>query len=313
MAKEPIKGRERERAEDGEEAASLTRTVDIDSFLGDSEAARAQYTKRREIKAIGHAIRQMRVDSGLTQAALAERLGTTQSHVSELERGAGREGPSMTLYFRIMRACGRETLAVDLADESPVLTTAKPAAPRPVAPSTRSAPGEAEVQSMRTGALWAFLDQNVRGRFEVEDVLRVLDSVSPMASLAYPLIRRGVEIIIEGWSEERTLTEVASELDRFEAMTLREAVEGSMGFAAKGRPHGRQAKGRRIVEALSLQPSWNEPLSQLDKHQIERARIAVGLTSLSARTAVDIVRRSEDVTRSLERSRAKAAFLVQAA
>lgn len=39
-------------------------------------------------KTIGHRIKLMRQTHGLTQAALAEALGTTQSNVSDVERGA---------------------------------------------------------------------------------------------------------------------------------------------------------------------------------------------------------------------------------
>jgi transcriptional regulator with XRE-family HTH domain len=51
-------------------------------------------------------IRQMREDAGLTQRELAKRVGTTQPHLSELERGTGSQGPTFLMLQRIAKACG---------------------------------------------------------------------------------------------------------------------------------------------------------------------------------------------------------------
>jgi transcriptional regulator with XRE-family HTH domain len=53
----------------------------------------------------GMLICEARTDAGLTQAALAERLGTTQSVVSRWERGG--DEPRLSTLARILRACGR--------------------------------------------------------------------------------------------------------------------------------------------------------------------------------------------------------------
>lgn len=50
-------------------------------------------------------IRQARVDAGLSQAGLAERLGTAQSVVSRWERGA--DEPRLGTLARILAACDR--------------------------------------------------------------------------------------------------------------------------------------------------------------------------------------------------------------
>ena len=50
-------------------------------------------------------IRQARQASGLSQAALAERLSTTQSAVSRWERG--HDEPRLSTLDSILRACGR--------------------------------------------------------------------------------------------------------------------------------------------------------------------------------------------------------------
>ena len=54
----------------------------------------------------GHLIREARRLGGLTQAELARRLGTTQSAVSNWERG--RETPRVDTLARILEACGFE-------------------------------------------------------------------------------------------------------------------------------------------------------------------------------------------------------------
>lgn len=52
----------------------------------------------------GHLIREARRRAGLSQAELAERIGTTQSAIARMERG--RSSPSAERLTRIVRACG---------------------------------------------------------------------------------------------------------------------------------------------------------------------------------------------------------------
>jgi transcriptional regulator with XRE-family HTH domain len=54
----------------------------------------------------GLLIREARRHAGLSQSALAERLGTTQSAVSDWERG--RDTPRVDTLGRILEACGFE-------------------------------------------------------------------------------------------------------------------------------------------------------------------------------------------------------------
>ncbi|MFL5796613.1 MAG: helix-turn-helix transcriptional regulator [Actinomycetota bacterium] len=54
---------------------------------------------------IGRQVAQARRDAGLTQAELAERMGTTQSAVSRLE--SGRSVPSLPVLQKVARATGR--------------------------------------------------------------------------------------------------------------------------------------------------------------------------------------------------------------
>ena len=60
-------------------------------------------------------IRDARTEAGLTQAALAERLGTTQSVVSRWERGG--DEPRLSTLTRILRACGRRLVLSTVADD----------------------------------------------------------------------------------------------------------------------------------------------------------------------------------------------------
>jgi transcriptional regulator with XRE-family HTH domain len=65
----------------------------------------------------GQLAREARRRAGLTQAELAERIGTTQSAVARLERG--RTDPSVERLGRIVRACDLELVpALRPADDS---------------------------------------------------------------------------------------------------------------------------------------------------------------------------------------------------
>lgn len=53
-----------------------------------------------------HLVREARRRSGLTQAELAERVGTTQSAIARLERGGG--SPTLERLSELVAACGLE-------------------------------------------------------------------------------------------------------------------------------------------------------------------------------------------------------------
>jgi transcriptional regulator with XRE-family HTH domain len=61
--------------------------------------------------AIGARIRDARLAAGLSQAALAARIGTSRRHVIRLEHGEHRPSPPM--LRRIAEATGRETSSID--------------------------------------------------------------------------------------------------------------------------------------------------------------------------------------------------------
>ena len=80
------------------------------------EIERASLDRREEPALSGAAfragslIRMMRKARGLTQTALARRIGVTQARISELEGGLGPRGPSWDLMARIAKACSATIL-----------------------------------------------------------------------------------------------------------------------------------------------------------------------------------------------------------
>lgn len=98
------------------EERARTRRVDIDELLGDSERLRSVYDAQDDVLETAALIRAMRADAGLSQERLAKLAGTTQAHVSALERGAGRQGPTIELLSRIGRACDAPVAIVRRAE-----------------------------------------------------------------------------------------------------------------------------------------------------------------------------------------------------
>lgn len=76
----------------------------------------AVHTAVPDSAALARLVRQARREAGLSQAALAERLGTTQSAISRWE--AGRDEPRLGSLASILDACGlRLSLVVETADD----------------------------------------------------------------------------------------------------------------------------------------------------------------------------------------------------
>lgn len=80
--------------------------------FGDSPERRAEIDQMKQDLAIGRQIDQARKAAGLTQAELAERVGTTPSFISDLEE-AEDQGCSIAMLRRIAAALGR-SLRVEL-------------------------------------------------------------------------------------------------------------------------------------------------------------------------------------------------------
>jgi transcriptional regulator with XRE-family HTH domain len=106
-------GRERSTVTTGHMAH--TTAVTIDDLLGRSVRRRRAFEHRSDVLEAAALIRELRHSASISQEELANRLGTHQSRISELERGDGPQGPTFTMLKRIARAC----------DDSLVIVTKK--------------------------------------------------------------------------------------------------------------------------------------------------------------------------------------------
>jgi transcriptional regulator with XRE-family HTH domain len=79
----------------------------IDRLL-DNPAVREGYDDQDAVIEAGKLVRNMREDAGLSQGKLADSIGTSQAHLSMIERGVGRYGPTILLLNRIAQTCGVE-------------------------------------------------------------------------------------------------------------------------------------------------------------------------------------------------------------
>lgn len=78
-----------------------------DRYIGDDAKRRASVEEERLSAQMARTIHQMRVEAGMTQKQLAERVGTTQSVISRLE-DADYEGHSLSMVNRIAKALDRQ-------------------------------------------------------------------------------------------------------------------------------------------------------------------------------------------------------------
>ena len=85
----------------------ITKTADavtiMNEVFGNDPVRRARIEEMKQAMAVGQQIYDARKAAGLTQAELAERVGTTQSVISDLE-DAEYEGHSMPMLRRIAAA-----------------------------------------------------------------------------------------------------------------------------------------------------------------------------------------------------------------
>jgi chaperonin GroES len=70
-------------------------------------AVRQGYEAQDAVVEAAALVRGMREAAGLSQTGLAARLGTSQAHLSMLERGVGRHGPTFLMLRKIADACGQ--------------------------------------------------------------------------------------------------------------------------------------------------------------------------------------------------------------
>ena len=82
-----------------------------DAFLGAQLAdpkVRHHFEQRRLVHEVAIAVRSMRMGAGLTQAQLANRIGTSQPTIARLEKGLDVRTPRWDTLQRIARALGRQ-------------------------------------------------------------------------------------------------------------------------------------------------------------------------------------------------------------
>ena len=97
--------------------------IPLDVVIGDDELeAREVFFEQSAVLYAGSMVRRMREHAGLSQKQLAERIGTSQPHISDIERGIGLQGPTYLMLARAARACELGlTLAVHGASGNPEL------------------------------------------------------------------------------------------------------------------------------------------------------------------------------------------------
>jgi transcriptional regulator with XRE-family HTH domain len=83
----------------------------------DRADVKAEYTRLDEEFAFLDEFLKARVAAGITQAEVAERIGTTQSAVARLESGSGKHSPSLATLQKYAHALGCR-LELRLVDEA---------------------------------------------------------------------------------------------------------------------------------------------------------------------------------------------------
>lgn len=86
----------------------MTELVDLKARLLEAPETRAAYESMEAEYAIARELIAARTRAGLSQAQVAERMGTSQSTVARLE--SGRTLPSLRTLDRYARATGSKTL-----------------------------------------------------------------------------------------------------------------------------------------------------------------------------------------------------------
>ncbi|MGH8929465.1 MAG: helix-turn-helix domain-containing protein [Egibacteraceae bacterium] len=88
----------------------------------------AAYAEARRDRELGQLIYDLRTEAGLTQAELAERMGTTQSAISRLEEGGG-GAPKLDTLVRLAAALGRGLrISFPYGEDDPAVVLREPAA-----------------------------------------------------------------------------------------------------------------------------------------------------------------------------------------
>src|SRR5712671_7652455 len=90
---------------------TMAGAIDGDKYLAaqlSDRRVRHHFEQRRLIHEVAIAVRSMRMGAGLTQAQLANRIGTSQPTIARLEKGLDVRTPRWDTLQRIARALGRQ-------------------------------------------------------------------------------------------------------------------------------------------------------------------------------------------------------------
>jgi transcriptional regulator with XRE-family HTH domain len=90
---------------------------DFDGLLNSNPAARHAAEIAQAATAAGNLVRRLRVEHDMKQSDLAARIGSTQAHISELERGLSSNGPTLAMLVRILSEF-KDKLVVESRNES---------------------------------------------------------------------------------------------------------------------------------------------------------------------------------------------------
>ena len=115
-----------------------SKPVDIDDLIGTAGSeARADFDSKTAVLQAARLVFEARQAASLSQQELAERAETTQSAISDIERGAGSQGPTVATLARLLNACRSKlqleaTLPLQSTDLEPRLNELQRAVERAV-------------------------------------------------------------------------------------------------------------------------------------------------------------------------------------
>ena len=110
--------------------------AEVQQSSGATEATSLKAESTSLKAAVGRAIRLRRIELGMDQRALAERMGTTQARVSKIERGV--QDLRLTTLGRLEEALGIQLLAtVEIPPDMPGMSGRAPEGRPATGPATR--------------------------------------------------------------------------------------------------------------------------------------------------------------------------------
>lgn len=77
----------------------------------ESQDFKEGYEAASQIIAVGELIRSLRLSSRMTQAELAKKAGMTQTEISRIESGLGKQGPTYLTLHRLSQALRKDLFA----------------------------------------------------------------------------------------------------------------------------------------------------------------------------------------------------------